>query len=349
MLPCFSVDWLTVSARYNYGSDIYASLCRLGDGIEEHGMSRVWINNVSVYRTRSLQHKLFTLSWGSRTPVLAVDSCRLQLSNSGCYGDYYKLIMSYCVALGLRDIRVSRVDLARDFTQWDYSGSVSDFCTNLVAGLIRPVHTTKWHVFGDSKGEDHRVTGATWGVRTSFVYCRLYDKMAELAVTKSHKPYLHAKWLSHGWDGVSSVWRLEFEVKKLHHVQGSVRIGNRLSDVSSHNVSRLWWGLLNHYGSFRLWVPGKRFARCPDVTLWQDGAMYEPLVPIVDKKNRIIDEHAHKLRQHIRDYMNECEDENIRAACVNLLNTMATSRWLPSVSNTGVEKPIDKVNLFNNE
>lgn len=42
---------------------------------------------------------------------------------------------------------------------------------------------------------------------------RLYDKTLEIEV-QSHKTYLYDLWYAEGWDGVSPVWRLEFQFRR---------------------------------------------------------------------------------------------------------------------------------------
>jgi hypothetical protein len=79
--------------------------------------------------------------------------------------------------------------------------------------------------------ENNAFTGWTIGLRGA-VACRLYDKTAEILV--SDKPYMRELWLEQGWDGVTPVWRLEFEVK---------REAIRQFDVESMDIKSLSAGL----------------------------------------------------------------------------------------------------------
>lgn len=95
--------------------------------------------------------------------------------------------------------KVSRADLCVDFT--------TDF-------PIDQIQNAEWVTKARSFAQytdDRRFSGfaiAAGGVLSA----RLYNKTLELK--KNPRPYLETLWLAQGWDGVSDVWRLEFQFQR---------------------------------------------------------------------------------------------------------------------------------------
>lgn len=116
---------------------------------------------------------------------------------------------------------VSRIDLFVDFVSpenmegWDRS-----------AWVTRARSTTAYSV-------DNKFSGWSIGLGGN-ISARLYDKTLE--IEKSKKTYLHDLWKSSGWDGVSPVWRLEFELKRAVLTELGM---SKLSEVL-RNLNGLW-------------------------------------------------------------------------------------------------------------
>jgi len=58
-----------------------------------------------------------------------------------------------------------------------------------------------------------RLSGFDFG-RGGDLSARLYDKTLEIEV-KSRKYYVHELWKPAGWDGIQTVWRPEFQVRRM--------------------------------------------------------------------------------------------------------------------------------------
>lgn len=119
------------------------------------------------------------------------------------------------------EANVSRIDLFVDFVSpidmesWDRHTWVT---------RARSIHT-------------HSVDGhfSGWSIGLGGVIsARLYDKTLE--IQKSGKTYLHDIWTQSGWDGISKVWRLEFQLRR----DVLVELGLVGLDKVLANLNGLW-------------------------------------------------------------------------------------------------------------
>ena len=147
------------------------------------------------------------------------------------------------------EINVSRIDLFVDFVS-----SVDMESWDRHAWVTRAKRIDA-HADGDFSG---------WSIGLGgIISARLYDKTLE--IEKSKKTYLHELWKTSGWDGVSPVWRLEFELKR------EVLTGHGLSSLEDvlPNLNGLWSYCTTDW--LRLTLPqkdDKTRSRWPIHTLW---------------------------------------------------------------------------------
>ena len=132
------------------------------------------------------------------------------------------------------ELSVSRADLFADFT------------TTVDLAALSP---EAWICRGRKRGvysEGHQFTGQTFGAG-GMVSARLYDKTFE--ITRSKKTYLHDLWRAAGWDGTSTVWRMEFQIRRTALPQElTASVGTFLE-----TLPMTWAYLLNQW--LRLAVP----------------------------------------------------------------------------------------------
>ena len=146
---------------------------------------------------------------------------------------------------------VSRVDLYADFqTDTDIGAIPREAWITEASGI-------------DTYSRDGKFTGWVFGAGSS-MSARLYDKTIE--IQKSHKTYFHDLWKRAGWDGSSTVWRLEFQLRR------ELLAAFRISDFSRllEYMGGLWLGAVNSW--LRLTVPNpndSNRARWPIHPIWE--------------------------------------------------------------------------------
>jgi hypothetical protein len=147
---------------------------------------------------------------------------------------------------------VSRVDVCADFTT---AFDLSTFDTR--SWVSRAKLKSQYEVGGEFSGWAFGMGGD--------VAARLYNKSLELV--SSGKAHLLELYRACGWDEVSRIWRLEFEVKR--NALGSLGI-RQFADLES-NLPELWSYLTANW--LRLTLPSlsdERSSRWPLHVLWVD-------------------------------------------------------------------------------
>lgn len=146
---------------------------------------------------------------------------------------------------------VSRIDLYADFqTATDIGALSREAWITQATGI-------------DTYARRGKFTGWVFGAG-GIVSARLYDKTAEIE-QKSHKFFFHDLWRRSGWDGQSTVWRLELQFRR--EVLSQFRIWG--FDQIKDRFGGLWLYVLTSW--LRLVVPDasdSNRARWPLHSLW---------------------------------------------------------------------------------
>ncbi|WP_258808452.1 hypothetical protein [Pseudidiomarina sp. CB1] len=115
----------------------------------------------------------------------------------------------------------SSVQAAREFAEAILndadSGSISriDLCVDFTSSIDwQSVDAKRWRCRSNHRAlylESEQLLGNVFG-QSGDVSARLYDKTKE--IVKSEKFFFKELWQQNGWDGESSVWRLEFQLRR---------------------------------------------------------------------------------------------------------------------------------------
>jgi hypothetical protein len=164
--------------------------------------------------------------------------------------------------------------------------------TDLVAGMGQvtgPPKISRIDLFADF-GTDHdlavheecdQITGISFGAGNE-VSARLYDKTRELQ--KSGKDYMRPLWAAEGWDGASSVWRMEFQIRR----EGLPLDMSGPAALALPLCSPLWRYLCDDW--LRLAIPSDSDdtrSRWPTHPLWQDLARVWDIDPEAPPLTRV--------------------------------------------------------------
>ncbi|WP_417664781.1 hypothetical protein [Pseudidiomarina donghaiensis] len=115
----------------------------------------------------------------------------------------------------------SSVQAAREFAELILndadSGSISriDLCVDFTSPIDwQSIDAKRWRCRSNHRAlylESEQLLGNVFG-QSGDVSARLYDKTKE--IVKSEKFFFKELWQQNGWDGESSVWRLEFQLRR---------------------------------------------------------------------------------------------------------------------------------------
>ena len=147
---------------------------------------------------------------------------------------------------------ISRIDIYADFATGTDIGALPREAWITQAGGI------------DTYSRRGKFTGWVFGAG-SILSARLYDKTAEIE-QKSHKTFFYELWRRCGWEGQSSVWRLEFQFRREVLTQFCIWNVDQIED----KLGGLWQAATTSW--LRLVVPDpsdSNRARWPLHPLWE--------------------------------------------------------------------------------
>jgi len=141
----------------------------------------------------------------------------LKIDNKYLYqADLNGYVKKFMEHLGLSFLNYTRVDICLDFIAFD-NQHCEKFIEDVICGAIIKRHGTKWRPAGRTPTIEngqivrHDET-LSFGTKSSKVQYKLYNKTLEMA-EKKIKPWIMDSWQANGWDGTSTIWRLEFELR----------------------------------------------------------------------------------------------------------------------------------------
>lgn len=137
----------------------------------------------------------------------------IKLDNWVLYSDkfmsYYSLIAK---ELQLVSIKISRIDICKDFNYFTDKRKPDNFIKAFLAGSVRKLGKSKFSVWGETNmllSYDY----LSIGKKSSPINVYLYNKSKELQQVKN-KPHIRNKWEEYGLDDEKNIFRLEISIKK---------------------------------------------------------------------------------------------------------------------------------------
>lgn len=202
--------------------------------------------------------------------------------------------------LSLRLINVTRFDIAADFLKFD-TMECRQFIDLFASKYFMKKQQSKFKMMGDSWSVDKgKMTGGIsslkFGLETSDVNYYLYNKTLELQQVKD-KPWIREHWASNGWDGVATVWRLEFS---LHATSKGIAAVNQEGEIVHvfqfkdlsllDNLEEIFSHLFNTYFQFVKTEKTKKGnfkkqSRCEPVILFERMYFTGVKISLSDKKD----------------------------------------------------------------
>lgn len=169
----------------------------------------------------------------SMHPVSSIIDSKLgviKFANHVLYLEFgMSMIQSFIAHSGVRDVKLSRLDIALDFVRMVKYHNIQDFFIDFLAGVILKSGRSVFSLAG-THNQLNVYNYIRFGKRSSDVCVYMYNKSQEMRDVK-YKQHIAEKWTANGWDGKQDVWRLEISITSA----GRTYIDN--TDNSSHEIT----------------------------------------------------------------------------------------------------------------
>lgn len=222
---CINIDWLEC-----YCLEDYIGYPHDAEFFKQKG----WLVHEREYGT-PVYHEMFTLCTHDEQPfieirrnpksaqgrqlhgVLDPHACHVRLCNRTCYFEQAAKIMSeFLEENGFAFQRISRIDIALDFEQFDSGDKPSKFIARYMANRYAKINQGNIRANGKDMWDGRIWNSLAWGNIKSMVSTKFYNKTMELK-ERSDKPYIRQAWLlSHLVDDSQDLWKIDAQGRKYY-------------------------------------------------------------------------------------------------------------------------------------
>ena len=363
---CVNIDWLEIHAREPLGSprDIFY--------YREKGFRC----EARPYGTR-VYREMFTIFAPNEERLLEVrrnpasaglngihdeNECHLRLCNRTCYFDNAaSFFKNFLVENGYQDVRISRIDLCLDFTQFDKGDDPAAFVRRYFKHRYAKINQGRINSHGEDTWSGQEWNSLSWGSRTSAVTTKLYNKTLELYDVKLDrfaKPYIREAWFRCGLiDDIQKVskegaridvWRVEFSLRsavknwipiELDGVAKKFQSLRNTLDVydSREKLLVMFASLARHYFHFKKFEPSKRKDRCSDKVLFdfnQEQQVYKIGKPDTALgSGQSYKSQFNRLLEKLHAYQLSHSGLEIHKACEVLINSITEENMRSDLAN----------------
>lgn len=307
MKRCINIDWLEVfcyeeDANVPQDAEFYESK---GYRVSrrEYG-TRVYQQMFTIYDMHDvpmIEVRRKPLSVLDKTGGLFDErACHIRMTNAYCYIDNpIDVLRQFLAMYNYTLVRIFRIDVALDFTQFDKGDDPQKFLKRYVSGKYSKVNQTNVSAHGSDKWEHREWQSISWGKPKSMISTKFYCKSIEMQQVKD-KPYIRQAWWMCGLvdnpitmtktnnDGTTYkplVWRVEFSIKssaKKWYIIERADTRKQTNIAMPHTLDiydtktkllQVFASLANHYFHFKIFEEGKRKDRCKDKILFDFSYM----------------------------------------------------------------------------
>lgn len=298
---CVNLDWLEVHAREPITEPRTA----------EYYRAKGYMVHEREYGTR-VYREMFVLEGTDGENLLEIrrnpasqglngihdpNECHIRLVNRTCYFDNAaESFNKFLFDNGYTDIRISRVDICMDFTEFDKGDDPQAFVRRYFRHKYAKINQGRINSHGEDTWTGQEWNSLSWGSKSSAVGTKMYNKTLELYDAKTdsfRKPYIRQAWVICGFiDDMQrvtkngervNVWRVEFSLRSAVKNWIPIEIdGNEKNYQSIKNTLECYMGrdrilvmfasLANHYFHFKKYKQGQRKDRCKDKILFDFSA-----------------------------------------------------------------------------
>jgi hypothetical protein len=243
-------DWLQlhVTLPYMNFSSVYWAKekeAKRGKGVmplfilkeESHGTQQ--FKTIYRFYDRQTEEEVVVLACYPRADTMLMkNSGLLKICNKYLYQKNLREFLRYIMLdLTVTFVNITRLDVTMDFLKFD-TMDCRDFVNGFASCKYLKKHKTKYRMMGETWSVNNgKLTGGheslKFGTEQSDISYQLYNKSVQMLVI--NKPWIMDNWKSHGYDGKSEVWRLEFSC----HSDGKQIITDTGEVLSFNNLSML--------------------------------------------------------------------------------------------------------------
>lgn len=309
--------------------------------------------------------------------VLDPMACHVRLTNRTCYFQTPATIMQlFLERYGLHFQRISRVDVALDFTKFDYGDDPADVMSRYFRHKYTKINQTNISAHGTDMWDGRLWNSVSWGNPKSMIGTKFYNKTMELR-QKSDKPYIRQAWraaqlvddeftLTKATTNDAGqivqvpvdVWRVEFSVKSgtrkwFRMERADTRkktyqsVENTLAMWSSREqLLTMFASLQQHYFHFKHYEAAKRKDRCQDKLLfnWKDQPAFYHLESVATTEQA--DRADNRLYRLLQEYSETCVDSNVYRACSTVLQAIEQTMRRASLARPWSNQELELIRML---
>lgn len=349
MVRCVNLDWLECHVLEDpaeaHDADFFVEH-RVPVNVREYG-TRVYAEMFTILDNDG--NPFMEVRRNPKSQVMPPNSVHLRLVNAYCYVENAADLMAqFILDWGYDFVRIARVDVCLDFTQFDSGDNPQRFVRRYLEGVYSKINQANIHAHGTDSWPGRQFNSLSWGSPTSDIGTKMYNKTLELydPITKTYgKPYIRIAWQEAGliddWRTCTlegkkvEVWRVEFSVKSGRRKWMVIELnGKRKAYQSIRNTLDMWntrpklmvmfASLANHYFHFKYYEEGQRKDRCKDKELFDFKG--QQVFYKLDRSQIVAGGHVARplstLISRIQAYKESHLADTVRQACDVLLRTM---------------------------
>ena len=354
---CINIDWL----------ELYCLEDSIGYPHDAEFFRKAGLHVVEREYGTPVYHEMFTIYDHHNQPLIEVrrnpksavgrqlhgvldpNACHIRLSNRTCYFNHpTKLLQDFIEQYGFHYQRISRIDIAYDFTLFDYGDQPSVFMERYFKHRYSKINQANIRAHGTDLWDGRLWNSVSWGNPKSMIGTKFYNKKMELEQVRD-KPYIRQAWCAAGLvddadtltkytqvDGEvvpthPDIWRVEFSIKSstrnwfiIENVQGQKKKIQSIRHTLDmyQDRAQLWTmflSLADHYFHFKKFQEGVRKDRCEDKRLFDfnsNNTYYKlenvKTIESPDKANK-------RLRLMLENYRDQHVDPDTFKACNTLI------------------------------
>lgn len=280
------IDWLSFSGYFKPECEMQVHTANfLAEQREYHtrNFSQVWdiyYNMTSGAANCRHRAKFGTICCKPQSPILSDRLVSFKLENDLLYTEHWFLqLLTFIDDFKLQDVKISRVDLYRDFQYLDTEGlpeTPREFIAEIAAGKLKKKGGSKYSIFADDA--EGGVYAVTYGSILSGRQLAIYNKTKELKEVKD-KPYIRKTWKDAGFDDKFPVYRAEVRICK----RGLELFDLECQDKSKLNLKQIYEFSIapiidGYFSAVAVWTDADGRTYSPLTISRQDESLF-PFIP----------------------------------------------------------------------